>query len=66
MTEISGSALACLSAASPIFDSTKESGVNIRVSIESEEMGIYKSIAYEIFKQRESTLYAFDGAEYYP
>ena len=39
----------------------KESGVNIRVSIESEEMGIYKSIAYEIFKQRESTLYAFDG-----
>ena len=39
----------------------RESGVNIRVSIESEEMGIYKSIAYEIFKQRESTLYAFDG-----
>ena len=39
----------------------RESGVNIRVSIEPEAMGIYKSIAYEVFKQRDSTLYAFDG-----
>ena len=39
----------------------RESGVSIRVSIEPEAMGIYKSIAYEIFKQRDSALYAFDG-----
>ncbi len=37
------------------------SGVKIRVSIEPEAMGIYKSIAYEVFKRRDSTLYAFDG-----
>ncbi len=39
----------------------KESGVNIRVSIEPEAMGIYKSVAYEVFKRRDSELYAFDG-----
>ncbi len=32
-----------------------------RVSIEPEDMGLYKSVAYEIFKQRESILIAFDG-----
>ena len=39
----------------------RESGVLVRVAIESEEMGIYKSIAYEIFKRRESALIALDG-----
>ncbi|MBQ9592730.1 MAG: adenosine deaminase [Lachnospiraceae bacterium] len=37
------------------------SGVRIRVSIEPEAMGIYKSLAYEIFKRRPSVLLAFDG-----
>ncbi len=36
-------------------------GVRIRVSIEPEAMGIYKSLAYEIFKRRPSVLLAFDG-----
>ena len=35
--------------------------VYVRVSIESAAMGIYKSIAYEIFKQRNSILIALDG-----
>ena len=35
--------------------------VSVRVSIESAAMGIYKSIAYEIYKQRDSLLIAFDG-----
>ena len=39
----------------------RESGVFVRVAIEAEAMGIYKSIAYEIFKRRESTLIALDG-----
>ncbi|MBR4466937.1 MAG: adenosine deaminase [Clostridia bacterium] len=39
----------------------RESGVRVRVAIESEAMGIYKSISYEIFKRRESTLIALDG-----
>ena len=39
----------------------KKSGVRIRVSIEPEVMGIYKSIAYEVFKRRDSVLLAFDG-----
>ena len=39
----------------------RESGVKVRVSIEPEAMGIYKSISYEIFKRRESTLIALDG-----
>ena len=38
-----------------------KSGLRIRVSIESAPMGIYKSLAYEIFKRRESILIAFDG-----
>ncbi len=33
----------------------------IRVSIESDEMGIYKSFNYEIFERRESIVMAFDG-----
>ena len=33
----------------------------IRVSIESDEMGIYKSFNYEIFERRESIVLAFDG-----
>ncbi len=35
--------------------------VSYRISIESEPMGLYKSVAYEIFKQRESILLALDG-----
>ena len=33
----------------------------IRISTESEEMGIYKSFNYEIFERRESIVIAFDG-----
>ncbi len=33
----------------------------IRVSIESDEMGIYKSFNYEIFERRDSIVLAFDG-----
>ena len=33
----------------------------VRVSIESSPMGIYKSIAFEIFKRRQSVIAAFDG-----
>lgn len=33
----------------------------IRISIEDEEMGIYKSFNYEIFERRESVVVAFDG-----
>ena len=39
----------------------KKSDVRIRISIEPEAMGIYKSLAYEIFKRRASILLAFDG-----
>ena len=39
----------------------KESNVKVRVSIESEGMGIYKSINYEIFERRPSMVVAFDG-----
>ncbi len=37
------------------------SGVHVRVSIEPSPMGIYKSVAYEIFKRRPSVLVALDG-----
>ena len=33
----------------------------IRISTESQEMGIYKSFNYEIFERRNSILFAFDG-----
>ena len=33
----------------------------IRISIESDEMGIYKSFNYEIFERRNSVVMAFDG-----
>ncbi|MBR3166286.1 MAG: adenosine deaminase [Lachnospiraceae bacterium] len=39
----------------------KKSGVKIRVSIESSPMGLYKSIAYEVFKHRTSVLIALCG-----
>ena len=39
----------------------RESGVSVRVSIESAAMGIYKSFSYEIFNRRPSVLLAFDG-----
>ena len=35
--------------------------MGIRVSIEPNGMGIYKSFTYEIFKRRPSVLLAFDG-----
>ncbi|HBB61003.1 MAG TPA: adenosine deaminase, partial [Lachnospiraceae bacterium] len=39
----------------------RNSGVHIRVSIESSPMGLYKSLAFEIFKRRTSVLLALDG-----
>ncbi|MCR4869913.1 MAG: hypothetical protein K5859_01285 [Atopobiaceae bacterium] len=39
----------------------KHAGVRIRVSIEPSPMGIYKSVAYEVFKRRPSVLIALDG-----
>jgi hypothetical protein len=38
-----------------------QSGIRIRVSIEPSPMGIYKSVAYEVFKRRPSVLVALDG-----
>ena len=37
------------------------SGVSVRISVEPNGMGLYKSFAYEIFKRRPSVLLAFDG-----
>ena len=39
----------------------QESGLSLRIALESSAMGTYKSFAYEIFKRRESVLIAFDG-----
>ena len=39
----------------------KEQLNGIRISTESEEMGIYKSFNYEIFERRSSVVLAFDG-----
>ena len=39
----------------------REAGVGVLVSIESSEMGLYKSFAYEVFKRMPSVLLAFDG-----
>ena len=39
----------------------KKSGVIVRVSTESQGMGIYKSFNYEIFERRPSMVIAFDG-----
>ncbi len=41
--------------------SLTDAGVFIRVSTESEGMGIYKSFNYEIFERRPSLLIGFDG-----
>lgn len=37
------------------------SGVNVRVSIEPSPMGVYKSIAFEIFRRQKSVIIALDG-----
>ncbi|SHI45274.1 amidohydrolase family protein [Pseudobutyrivibrio xylanivorans] len=42
-------------------DKIKKSGVKVRVSTESQGMGIYKSFNYEIFERRPSIVVAFDG-----
>ena len=42
-------------------ETLRRSGAGIRVSIEPSPMGVYKSIAYEIFKRRPSVLIALDG-----
>ena len=42
-------------------DALIEAEVKIRVSIEPSPMGIYKSVAYEVFKRRPSVLIALDG-----
>lgn len=39
----------------------KKEDVRIRVSTESQAMGIYKSFNYEIFERRPSVVVAFDG-----
>jgi len=39
----------------------QEKNIFVRISIEPVGMGIYKSVAYEIFKQRKSVLIALDG-----
>lgn len=39
----------------------KNADVKVRVSIESEGMGLYKSFNYEIFERRPSAVVAFDG-----
>ena len=39
----------------------RAAGVAVRMSIESSGMGLYKSVAYEIFKRMPSALLAFDG-----
>lgn len=39
----------------------KDAGVKVRVSTESQGMGIYKSFNYEIFERRPSAVVAFDG-----
>ena len=36
-------------------------GVGILISIESSGLGLYKSVSYEVFRNRPSTLLAFDG-----
>lgn len=43
------------------YKKLKASGVAIRISIEPNAMGVYKSIAFEIFRRRESTILALDG-----
>ena len=42
-------------------EALKRAGVQIRVSIEPSPMGIYKSVAYEVFKRRPSVLIGLDG-----
>ena len=42
-------------------DKIKSFDLKVRVSIEPEGMGIYKSINYEIFERRPSAVVAFDG-----
>ena len=42
-------------------DKIKKAGVKVRVSTESQGMGIYKSFNYEIFERRPSIVVAFDG-----
>lgn len=39
----------------------KKSGVSVRISIEPSAIGLYKSCAYEVFKQRRAILLALDG-----
>ena len=39
----------------------RRAGVSVRVAIEPESMGVYKSIVYEVFKHRNAALIAFDG-----
>ncbi len=43
------------------IEKIRKAGVLVRVSTESEGMGIYKSFNYEIFERRPSMVVAFDG-----
>jgi hypothetical protein len=42
-------------------ENLRRAGVQIRVSTETQAMGIYKSFNYEIFERRPSAVIAFDG-----
>ena len=42
-------------------DRLQKADVKVRISIEPTGLGLYKSIAYEVFKRRPSVLLAFDG-----
>ncbi len=39
----------------------QKSGVKVRVALESSPQGVYKSVAFEIFKRRPSVIIALDG-----
>ena len=43
------------------YKKLQSSGLPVRISIESAVLGLYKSIAYEIFKRRQSIIIALDG-----
>ena len=42
-------------------EALRASGVGILISIESSSLGLYKSVSYEVFRNRPSVLLAFDG-----
>ena len=45
----------------PASEALRAAGVGILISIESSGLGLYKSVSYEVFRNRPSVLLAFDG-----